>query len=90
MSQQSKNYCTFENLNDTERAARVIVSIAAIVVAMSSSIAGTTLFAVISLLGIALAMTGIIGWDPVRAMSHKLSFSHHIFPHHKDKTGLNM
>jgi len=90
MKNLNHNYETYENLNITERAARVIVSTAAIVVSMSSSIAGTTLFAVICLLAIALAMTGIIGWDPVRAMSNKSEVSHHTLPHHTDKTGLNV
>ena len=85
MKQSSSTYSNFENLNNVERAARVLVSTAAIVVAMSSSIAGSTLFAVICLLGIALAMTGIIGWDPVRAMSHKTANekvkSHHHHGH---------
>ena len=40
---------------------------------MGSNIAGTALFAVISLLGIALSLTGIVGWDPVRALSSKKS-----------------
>ena len=85
MKNLNENYETYENLSNTERAARVIVSTAAIVVAMTSSIAGSTLFAVICLLGIALAMTGIIGWDPVRAMSHKTANekvkSHHHHGH---------
>jgi len=85
MKNLNQNYETYENLNNTERAARILVSVAAIVVAMSSSIAGTTLFAVISLLGIALAMTGIIGWDPVRALSsktaNKKAKSHHHHGH---------
>ena len=90
MKQSTTNYSNFENLNNGERAARVLVSTAAIVVAMSSSIAGSTLFAVICFLGIALTMTGIIGWDPVRAMSNKSEASHHTFPHHTDKAGHNV
>lgn len=73
MKNLNQQYETYENLNITERTVRVIVSTVAIVVAMESSIAGTTMFAVISLLGIALAMTGIIGWDPVSALSAKES-----------------
>jgi len=90
MKQSTSNYSNFENLNNGERAARVIVSTAAIAVAMSSSIAGTTLFAVICFLGIALAMTGIIGWDPVRAISNNREIIHHTLPHHTDKNGFNV
>ena len=71
MKQENINYANFENLTNSERVARVVVSIAAIVVAMESSIAGTTLFAVISVMGIALSLSGIVGWDPVRALSSK-------------------
>ena len=86
MTNLDQNYETYENLNNTERAARVIVSTVAIVVAMGSSIAGTTMFAVISILGIALAMTGIVGWDPVRALSAKKT-KHHVLPYHADTKG---
>jgi len=90
MKNLNQNYGTYENLSNTERAARVIVSTAAIAVAMSSSIAGTILFAVICFLGITLAMTGVIGWDPVRAMSNHREIIRHTLPHHTDKNGFNV
>ena len=86
MKNLNQNYETFENISNTERVARVLVSTAAIVVAMSSSIAGTTLFAVICLLGIALVMTGIIGWDPVRAISNKTASKEAKSHHHHGHT----
>ena len=84
MKQASTNYANFENLSNNERAARVVVSIAAIVVAMGSNIAGTALFAVIGLLGIALSLTGIVGWDPVRAMSKVSEEKTSLIPHNLD------
>ena len=86
MNNQNQQYETYENLSHSERVIRVIVSTAAIIIAMESSIAGSTMFAVISILGIALAMTGIIGWDPVRALSSK-GDEHQTLPHRTDTNG---
>jgi len=86
MKNLNQNYETYENLSNTERAARLIVSAIAIVAAMSSSIAGTTLFSVICLLGITLAMTSIIGWDPVRAISNKTANEKVKSDHHHGHT----
>lgn len=84
MKKQNVNYENIENLTSGERTARVLVSTLAIVVAMESSIAGSAMFAVICLIGVTLAMTGIIGWDPVRALSNASQTEQHSFPHHTD------
>lgn len=62
---------TFENLGISERVARFIASTVAIVVAMESPIVGTIMFAVINILAITLVTTAIIGWDPVKFLSHR-------------------
>ena len=90
MKQQNTNYANFENLSNTERFARVVVSIAAIVVAMESSIAGTTMFAVVALIGIALSLTGIVGWDPIRAFTQEKETEESVIPHHLDSTHQNL
>lgn len=67
------NYSTqFENLSATDRVLRFIVSIAAIVAAMGSGLAGTSALTAISVLAIALATTAIIGWSPLKSMSSKV------------------
>jgi len=55
-------------LNYSERMARFAVSMLVILVAMQSSIAGTTMFGVVVLLAIGLATTAIIGWDPAKSI----------------------
>ena len=83
MKTEDQKYVTFENLGSSERVARIIVSILAIVFAMGSSIAGTSLFSLVSVVAIALTMTGIIGWDPVRALSRKkFGKNFHVINHH--------
>ena len=63
----------FENLNTTERFVRFLISFAAIVIMMESTIAGSTLFAVGCLIAIALATTAIVAWDPLKSVTWNLS-----------------
>ena len=51
-----------ENLSVSARAARVIVS----------TLAGTTLFAVVTVFAIGLATSAIVGWDPVKTAATNL------------------
>lgn len=65
---------TFENISTTERWVRFVISVAAIVGAVESTI-GAAAFAAINFAAIALATTAIIGWDPMKSgvtalMSH--------------------
>lgn len=59
----------FENLSNTERAIRFAITLAALVVIMESSLAGSMLFAVLFIIGVAFATTAIIGWDPLKSVS---------------------
>jgi len=66
-----KSYSNFENLNVVDRTVRFAVSVFVIIGVMNSSIVGTLLFAVITLLAVGLATTAIIGWDPAKAWTLK-------------------
>lgn len=57
---------SLENIGTTERYVRAGLSVAAIVLAMESSVSGG-LFAAINFAAIALAMTAIVGWDPLKS-----------------------
>lgn len=63
-----KNTTAYENMNVTERNIRFVISAAAIIGAMQTSLVGGPLFAAINVLAIALATTAIIGWDPLKAV----------------------
>lgn len=58
----------YENLNVSQRIARFGISMIAIVVAMESTLAGSTAFAVVNMSAIALATLAIIGWGPLKAL----------------------
>ena len=73
MNTQSNQVNTFENISFTQRVSRFVISMIAIVVAMTSPLAGGYLFALINLLAIGLATSAIIGWDPVYALKRKQS-----------------
>lgn len=59
----------YENLGNTERFVRFTLSYAAIVVMLESTITGSTMFAVLNIITVAIAMTGIAGWDPLKALT---------------------
>lgn len=63
-----KTTTQYENLSSTDRVIRSVVSVAAVVGAMETSLVGTPAFTAVSVVAIALATTAIIGWDPVKAL----------------------
>ena len=75
----------FENINTSERTTRFVVSMVAIVAAIESPLVGSTLFAVVNLLAIALATVAIIGWDPLRALTQRKGSEGIVYvPHKRD------
>jgi len=75
---------TFQNISNTESASRVLSGTFAIVAAITSNIVATFFFAPILVLGMVLILTGIIGWDPLRALMPYKSRGQRIFDYHQN------
>lgn len=55
-----------ENINMTERYVRVALSVGAIIAVVETTV-GASVVAAVSFPAVALAMTALVGWDPLKA-----------------------
>jgi len=83
MPTSDTNMNTFENISSTESASRVLSGTVAIAAAATSGIINTIFFGPVLVFGIVLIMTGIIGWDPIRALIPKKSVYQQLFDYHQ-------